>query len=785
MRRGGRNPAGRKVALLFISLVFLVFAGYLVYQLYRIQVVDYAVNAELAASQHYKRVTEQPRRGSIMDRNGLELAGTTYVYRIGITPKDVRSITRNITAGEIAESIAGCLNLPVADVKSAMSQTESMYVQLKKDVPRHEADALKKFLSEANVGGVRIDDEPRRYYTNGSLGSQVIGFSRYIDNNLVGQLGVELQYNSVLTGQPGYTYAETDNYGGKGGLPFSVPTSLRAQNGQNVVLNIDINIQKIVQEELAIAVELNDIIDGGTAIVMDPYTGAVLAMADYPYFASDDPAARPMGLDQELWDELDQGQIEYLSANVWRNRAVSDSYEPGSTMKSLTAAMAFEEALSHEKEIFDDAPMQVFDWTISCIYRPGHGLQPVDQSLWRSCNPVFAQLAQRIGIERFYTYLHAFGFMGKTGIDLPAEGTGIFHTNPTELDMVTFSYGESSTVTPIQMAAAYCVFANGGNLVRPSVVRAITDENGALVREMMPETVRKVISESTAARIKDLMKGVVLYGTGSAAYVEGYSVAGKTSTSVDDDGEHTLSFGAIAPAEKPEIVTLVILYKPADKTVTSRAAARASGAIIARTLEYMGVPREYNETDVSRIIQKTEVPDITGLTFAQARKDLLSIGLRAEAADSSLGEGTIIKYQWPAAGEKLHNNGQVYLYPLEQPPEDLVTIPDFIGRNVHECFRLALESNLNINIIGESLGIVAEQNPISAFEAGRQNAPATPAPPDDNAGEETPGEPADQTPVTRIQRGSIIDVRFEQVEEILEEHEHDHEHDHPVDEEES
>lgn len=758
--------------------MLLAFAGYLVFQLYQIQVTDYAVNAELAAGQHYKRVTEQPRRGSIYDRNGLELAGTTYVYRIGITPKDVRSITQNISADEIAKNIARCLNLPSVDVRQAMTRTEELYIQLKKDVPRQEADDLKEFLSQANVGGVRIDDEPRRYYSNGSLASQVIGFSRFTDANLSGQLGIELQYNEILTGHPGYTYVETDNYGGKGGLPFSAPTSLRAQNGQNVVLNIDINIQKIVQEELADAVELNGITEGGTAIVMDPHTGAVLAMADYPYFSSEDPAARPKEIEPEDWDDLDPENIEYLSANVWRNRTVSDSYEPGSTMKSLTAAMAFEEAMSNEKEIFDDAPMRVFDWTISCHYRPGHGLESVEQAFWQSCNPVFAQLAQRVGIDRFYTYLHAFGFMGETGIDLPAESTGIFHNNPTELDMVTFSYGESSTITPIQMAAAYCVFANGGNLIRPSIVKSITDDNGSIVREFMPETVRKVISESTAARIKDLMQGVVLYGTGSAAYVEGYSIAGKTSTSVDDDGEYTLSFGGIAPAEKPEIVTLLILYKPEDDDTTSRAAAKASGAIIARTLEYMGISREYKDTDVSRIVEKVEVPDLNGLTYAQARMDLLTLGLRADSPDPDMGEGTIVKYQWPKSGEKLHSNGHVYLYPVAKPDEDLVSIPDFIGRNVHECFHLAAESNVNINIRGESLGIVSQQKPISTFAANRQageenNLDNITAGQDaeNDADQEEEGESGEI--ITRIPRGSIVDIWFEQIEEIVDGHDHD------------
>lgn len=804
-RQAGRSrrasyDQGKKGRILMISALctaLLFFSGYLVHQLYHIQVISHAAYAEKAAAQHFQKVAEQPRRGSILDRNGLELAGTTYVYRVGITPKDVRSITQNVDQETIADAFAKALNLDRAFVLEALGKTDQLYVQLKKEATRAEADELNAFRRDKNIGGVRVDAEAKRYYTNGQLASQVIGFTRPGDENLVGQLGIELQYNEILTGQPGYTYVETDNYGGRGELPFSAPTSLRAQNGHNIILNIDVNIQKIVQEELEKTIRLHDITQGGIAIVMDPYTGAILAMADYPYFSSEYPTEEPPVWAFEDWDDSLPETVEYLSGSVWRNRAISDGYRPGSTMKTLTAAMSFEEAEGREDEILNDAPMQVMGETITCHFKPGHGLQTVEQSFWLSCNPIFAQLSQRVGVDRFYQYVKAFGLRDITGIDLPAESTGLIHTRPTELDMATFSYGESATVTPLQMITAFSVFANGGHLVRPTLVRSITNDEGQVIRDLQPETIRKVISEATAARIRELLKGVVLYGTGSGAYVEGYSVAGKTSTSTyvegisvtgepteNPDDYYSLSFASIAPAENPEIVTLVVLHKPEDQKLSSGVAAKTNGSIVEQTLEYLGVAREYNDSDVSRLNAVTSAPDVTGLTFAQASRELSQRGFRAQAGDPAMGDGTLVKAQWPQPGTQLHDKSLIYLYPVEDPEEEMMVIPDFTGKTVHECIRSAADSGLNIRIVGNSLGLAVRQDPLPTFAEIDEQALLPPVASDDehNEGSTTgnteQANESDQTDdtetdeetdgpdrVTHLRKGSLVFIEFETIEE--------------------
>lgn len=785
----GRHRAHRRVSrrpgIIFVGVCLFLFAAFLIWQLYQIQVVNHAVYAEKATAQHYKRIPEDPRRGGIYDRNGVELAGTTYVHQIGITPKDVYSISKDLSSEEIAAGIAQALDLPLADVLAAMGQADATYIQLKKDASREQAEKLIAWRSENQVGGIRIDTEPRRYYTNGSLASQIIGFCRYDEGMLVGQLGVELQYNTLLTGQPGYTYVETDNYKSMGVLPFSVPTSLRAQDGQNLVLTLDINIQKIVQDELAKAIRLYDITNGGEVIVMDPYTGAVLAMASWPFFSSSDPTACPAELDEAEWNSWDnEAAIEYLSAHVWRNRAISDAYEPGSTMKSITLAMTLEEGLAHEKTVVTCKPIKLYNWTISCVKKGGHGEETLEMGYWRSCNPVFAQLALNIGVNRFYTYLRAFGLADETGIDLPGEGKGILHSQPTDLDMATFSYGESSTVTPIQLAAAYCAFANGGKLVRPSIVKAVTDTQGAMVSETKPETLRQVLSERTATRVRELMKGVVLFGTGSPAYVEGYGVAGKTSTSTDDFGDHTLSFTAIAPADNPELVVLVVLDKPKDRELTSKVAAGVCGRIIGRTLEYKGVERVFSDTDISRLSAKTPVPELNGLTLATALRQLADMGLRGEAGDSSMGDATLIKDQWPVAGTELHSRGLVVLYPVSDSLQEQVAVPDFRGRTVNECLTLAAESGLNILIEAECLGVVVNQNPAPTHQDKTADPVTTPAATDSSSDQGDTGQADDdvieadddtiaaddqQKPAepALLRRGGLVTLTFAAVEEEL------------------
>jgi len=609
----------KRKAIWFSTVLMLFFSVYLLCTLYKLQVIEFDQHTQAATESHYKKIVEIPKRGAIYDRNGRELALSSVVETIGITPSDVKSRKYPTMSEEtIANAIAQTLKLDPADVLDKIKQKDKTWILLKKRVGKEDADLLKAYRSANEIGGISFDQEDKRYYPQGTTAASVIGFT---SPEGIGQLGLEYQYNSQMTGEPGYTYAETDNYG-QAALPSTVPISLRAQNGLNVVSTIDVEIQKIIEKELNNSIDIYNVAEGGVAIVMDPYTGSILGMTSAPGFDPNDPTAAPAGKDPATWVADSKEAIDYLSKNVWRNRAISDTYEPGSTFKALTAAMAMEEGKFLENEILNDVPITVADRIINCSKKGGHGLETTEKGFWNSCNPVFVQLAQRVGLTEFYNYVRGFGLTSVTGIDLPGEGTGLFHAKPTELDMACLAFGEQSTVTPLAMISAYCAFANGGSLMRPQVVRSLTDSDGNVMKEFTPETVRRVVSEETATRIRNLLKGVVLYGTGSNGYVEGYSVGGKTSTSTRLDGKNDISFLSMAPVEQPEICILVVLFAPQTENARSSLAALTSARMTSQILEYMSVPREYTATDISTIKKTSLVPKLTGLTFKEARTAL-------------------------------------------------------------------------------------------------------------------------------------------------------------------
>lgn len=737
---------------MFIAVLLSLFSVYLAYSVFRLQVTDHAKYLELAARLHLRTVTDYPERGSLYDRNGTLLACTTYVSTVGVTPRDVRpwSEVGEATPEETAEyaaGIAAALNLDPAAVQAVLERktddagNEIEYAVVKKDATKAETEALEAYKAKEELGGIRIDVDTRRFYPEGSLASQVIGFTSQGENTLIGVAGIEAKYDAELSGQPGYRYSETENVFG-GQLPFSIATSLQAQDGYSLSLTLDAEIQRITENAVKRAAESSQLVEGGVGIVMDPYTGEVLAMAQYPTFDLNQPTACPPGRDPATWDPEDETSMAYIQSALWRNRSISDTFEAGSTFKSLTTSMAFDEGLTYEQEEFSDAEIIVDGWSLHCWSHPSnHGIETLEQGIWNSCNPIFVQLSQRIGITKFYQYIHAFGFGDFTGIDLPAEAVGILHESPTDIDMYTMSYGTSATVTPLQLCNAYCALANGGRLMKPTVVRALIDSEGNTVRTVQPQTIRQVVSERSAARIVKLLEGVVTHGTGSTGYVEGYAFAAKTGTTTrKSDDLNVASFVAIAPAESPEICVTVVMYG-FNQNQWTYDTGRAAGAILSQTLEYRGVARDYTGDDVYLLKQTTETPDLTGKTYLEARQILGSLQMTGTAGDPSLADSAVIRSQVPAPGARLHKNSTVLLYAEEQAPDNPVPIPDFTGLTVSEASRYASQCGLNISIQGDCLGVVKSQDPA---------APAADSAPD--------------TP-RRTQRGSQVILVFESPEE--------------------
>ena len=718
-----RRPWSSVFAKVWIAVVaasVILYSFYLIYNLYRTTVTDYDKYARAAADEQWTLMTYSANRGMIYDSNLVALASNTYDFTVICSPKMVTSTI--LTREQIMEGVVSILGVSYEKIDSIIpvdvtdkddKRNDVAGCDVVKNVPQEKKDEFDKFLKDNKVKGFGFVAVPQRYYNYGTLASQVIGYARNDGVSLNGLYGLEAYYNDVLSGEDGYRYSETDEITG-GVLPYSDATSIAVSDGYNIVTNIDINIQRIAEEAAKEAYEKYDPIDGVCAIVMNPYTGAVYAMVSLPNYDCNDPYAMPFGTNLNEWDLMSaDDRVQFVMANAWRNRCVSDTYEPGSTFKSLTTCMAFEENLAREDEMFSDSPIAISSQhTISCwLQKSGgynHGMETLEDAFHNSCNPVFTQLAYRIGLTKYYSYVRMLGFYDHTGIDLPAEGKGIFHSSPTTVDMAVLAYGESSTVTPIQLITSYCAIINGGDLLVPHIVKYITDQDGNIVDEIEPEVVRTVFSEDTCKRVRVLMEGVVSDGTGSAGKVAGYSVAGKTSTSTIDVGElkgaHVLSFSCYAPSYDPKIAVLVVINKPKDHAVGSSSAASTAAKIVEGTLSYMGVERRLTDEEYTELLKEWYVQEVDGLPASQAASRISINGLSTLYGTLDMTPDTIIYSTYPDFYHTLYKTGIVVLYPDGIKDEDMLTtrVPNMIGMSAIECIEACLKMNLNCKIDSDS-----------------------------------------------------------------------------------
>ena len=718
------KPANRsiyaKAWIGVVAVVVVLYTVYLLFNLYRTTVTDYDKYARAAADEQWTLVTYSASRGVIYDANMVPLASNTYDYTLICSPKMVTSTLMD--RQQIMDGVVNILGvnyekldkmIPVDPTDKTDKRNDVAGCDVIKNISAEKKDEFSKWAKDNKVKGFAFVAVPQRYYNYGSLASQVIGYAKNDGVSLNGLYGLEAYYNAVLSGDDGYRYSETDEITG-GVLPYSDATSIAVSDGNSIVTNIDISIQRIAEEAAKEAYDKFDPIDGVCAIVMNPDTGAIYAMVSIPNYDLNDPYARPYGVGEEAWNYMDsETRVQYVMANAWRNRCVSDTYEPGSTFKALTTCMAFEENLAREDQTFDDAPLKLSEQhTISCWMQKtagfNHGQETLTKAFENSCNPVFAQLAQKIGITKYYTYVRMLGFYDVTGIDLPAEGKGIFHKNPSKVDMSVLSYGESSTVTPIQLLTSYCAIVNGGDLLVPHIVKYITDPEGNIVDEIEPEVVRTVFSEDTCRRVRKLMEGVVSDGTGSAGKVAGYAVAGKTSTSTIDVGElkglHVLSFSCYAPAYDPKIAVLVVINKPRDKSVGSSSAASTAAKIVEGTLSYMGVERKFTEEEYSEMLKEWYVQKVDGLPASQAASKISVNGLSTLYGTLDMNSETIVARTYPDFYNTLYKTGVVVLYPENVSKEEMLTtrVPNMAGMSAIECIEACLKMNLNCKIDKDS-----------------------------------------------------------------------------------
>ena len=663
------NRTKRRLVFVFILLVCLPLS-LLTFRLGWIQIVRGEELSNLAVQQQTRDVPIEAKRGVIYDRNGKVLAMSAATFSIWARPDIVRSTRNNDEAASAAQvnntaaELAQILDMEDERVHRLITQNRAL-IRVAKHVDKEDADMIR----EKRLRGIEIAEDVKRFYPLGDFAAHLLG-SVTDDNN--GLSGIELRYNRYLGGVPGRWIKNADNRGNR--LSYGIEKYFKAEDGLNVVLTIDEVIQHYVEKALVTVME-NTEADRVLCLMMDPKTGDILAMAVLPDFDLNNPRV-PLDPEEAAYVETlsDSEKLNYWY-KMWRNPLVSDVYEPGSTFKILTMAMALEESVVNSKDRFVcTGSTNVAGTTLRCWrhYRP-HGTQNPTEIFGNSCNPAFVQLAQRLGHNNYYQYLDLFGMTERTGIDFPGEGLSILQNRATAgpVGLATMSYGQGIAVTPIQLLTAVSAAGNEGKLMQPRLVKALTDSNGNIVQEFNPRVVRQVISQDTAAELCMMMEYSVARLGGGNARVPGFRVGGKTGTANKAYGGRYLednvdaSFIGMAPMDDPKVAILLIVDNPKGVKFGSATAAPGVKQILSDTLRYLNVQPVYTQEELEQINKgMATVPNVTGKSYAHDVIGILGGAslqyIIAPAHDS--GEDFIVVDQYPKAGTKLNAGGTVFIY---------------------------------------------------------------------------------------------------------------------------
>lgn len=723
-----------RLRMMFLMVIFTVgVSGVLIARLFHIQIVQGEDYQRKAVQQQMSSLPISAARGQIKDTNGKTLAVSATVWNVVADPSVVSTKPRKdgrYEADIIAKNLSEILGLDEASVREKCLKKDTRHVYIKKRIEKPEQEKIVQFLTKESINSVYLTEDTKRYYPYGSLGSTVIGF---VNDENMGGAGLESEYNKILSGTPGMvvsakTAMNTD-------MPFRYQHQMyEAKNGNTLILTIDETIQHFLEKHLENAVFEQAVKNRAVGIVMDVNTGAVLAMATKPDF---DPNSFKEIYDQAAQDRLldvalTSGGTDteaYLKAKSreqnlqWRNKAVSDPYEPGSVFKVVTAAAALDHGDVSLNTYFDCfGSIEVADRNIGCWKTIGHGNQDFTEALKHSCNPAFVRIGQMLRGGPFYDYFEAFGLTQGTGIDLPGEAASIYHEKKTlESSLVSLassSFGQSFKVTPIQMLTAVCASVNGGKLVTPYVVRQIVDDTGNVVQTMQPKIRRQVISEETSKTIASMMEKVVSDsdGSGKNAYIAGYRIGGKTGTSQkldqgikDGEEEHWLSFVGIAPSDNPQVACLVILDTPtAERNVQgSTVAAPVVKYVMADMLPYMGIEPKYTaEEQASRDLV---TPNVINKDIAQAKSILEEQKLNIKV----VGEGDVVMRQVPTPSTLIPREATVIAYTDEGAPPTMVQVPDVLGLGTSIVNQMLTNAGLNLRFTGGkgSASIASRQTP--------------------------------------------------------------------------
>lgn len=692
----------KRILIMAVVIIFLMTTT--VARVFYLTIVRGEELSEKAETQQLKDTEITAMRGTIYDSNGNVLAQSASVWNVFIDPLNIKDKQRDL----IVDEFANLFGYDSDEKKEFYDRTthQNHYELVEKKVENNIKEKLSKFVSKNELGGcIGTEQTTKRYYPYGTLASSVIGFTGADDQGLS---GIEAYYDEQLTGTNGRIITAKDAKSNN--IANDYETSIAATDGDSIVLTINQTIQYYLEKGLRETMNEYQA-KGAYGVVMNCNTGAVLAMSSLPDYDCNEPYKLTYSKDKKaikkLSDKTAKQEAESAAVqNQWRNFTVSDTYVPGSVFKTFVASAALEENVVNLNTTYNcTGSIQVDKYKMKCHYHPGHGTQTLTQGLENSCNPFFITIGQKLGVHNYFKYFDAFGFTQKTNIDLPGEASPQYYKEDQYgiVELSSASFGQTNSLTPIQVCTGLCAIANGGKLLQPYLVSSIADANGKTVKKTQTKEIRQVISADTSEKVRKMMKSVVDNGTGKNGYVAGYSVGGKTGTSTklgeSKNGEgdkYIVSFGAIAPSDDPEIAMLIIVDEPNQDLGGGALCAPIAAQVTQEAMNVLGIEPKYNDSEMKDLSKQT--PNVVGKSLDEAKKTLEENNLNFVV----VGDDSTITRQCPSGADTIPNGGTVYLY-TDDSEKQTVNVPNFSGLTVNEAKDLASSSNLNIQIAGNSM----------------------------------------------------------------------------------
>ena len=721
IRRANRIIQTRTFVLMLIMGIGMFFL--LFFKLYNLQITRHEELQAKAVSQQTRSSVVTASRGAIYDASGNILAISSTAETIFLSPKEINDTLNDEenpvawTKEVLAAALAKILDVSEEGILKKMARTDSMYEVLKFRVEEDIADQVRQYINDNKVRGVYLTTDAKRYYPYGDLAAQVIGF---VGVDYTGLFGLEAEYDKELQGQSGLVVTAKANQ--QNDLLYEYSQYFDPENGDELQVTLEATVQYYLEKGMKDMCDAFSPANGATGIVMDVRNGGILAMASFPNYDLNDFTTVT---DKTLLEQMERGELDEKGAQQkqWRNKALNDTYEPGSTFKILTLSAALEEGLIDKTTSVNcSGSVNISGHTIHCSNKAGHGLQNLEQTVGNSCNPAFISYGLKLGTEKFYQYMRSFGIMSPTGVDLGGEATGVFaaDANFTQLDLACYAFGQNFTVTPLALITAQAACVNGGYLYTPHFAQQITDSNGNVIWQHDDTPVRQVISEETSATVRECLEYVVASGTGKNGQVAGYRIGGKTGTAdKGQSGDVVVSFLCFAPADDPQIMMLITMDTPSRSTGTyvsgGNMVAPYSSAIMSEILPYLGIEPSYSAEELMGV--DTTVPNVIGMSVEEAKDRLKERGFACKVE----GDGETITDQTPVGGAIIPGKSTVVLYAGAEKPDKMCTVPSLVGRTAAEANTAATNAGLLIRFTGTTS---SESNTVLVFsqelEAGTE-----------------------------------------------------------------